>query len=220
MTKSRPAALIKPIPHWSHAHCGVRHTYCAILSQFSSLLQDTSTPQKHFSNSPGNVILPLVLPWGSWGWNLLVPSWWCFWTADPGPEDLVPKQEKKKNHVFSLCKMVPRKSQTGLQLLRNAISTLSVFLKGEVAGDHLIYVLKTLACNGSRRSWDRWCKSCCRGEPKGVGHTLSPWEKPLTSSVRGPRVFRRGATKPCQDPSKSLVLSGEGGVSGFGRARL
>lgn len=43
----------------------------------------------------------VCLPWGSWGWSLSDPFEWCFWTAAPAPEGLVPKQRREKE--FSLC---------------------------------------------------------------------------------------------------------------------
>ena len=85
----------------------------------ASLVQDMLKSLKHFSNWVGNILSPLVLPWGSWGWNLSAPSWWYFWTVDPRPEDLVPKQEKKKSNISSPQDGI-KEVLTVLLLLRHA----------------------------------------------------------------------------------------------------
>lgn len=98
------------------AYCYQLHLYCSafvfpppslrvrsisyLINTGSAVIILTQSQQYLLKNAHKNTAM-VCLPWGSWGWSLSDPFEWCFWTAAPAPEGLVPKQQRKKE--FSLC---------------------------------------------------------------------------------------------------------------------
>ena len=123
--------------------------YCARLPHFNSLVQDTHKSLKHFSNSTGNTS-------AHWSYPEVVEGEVC----QPHPGDVFGQliqdlrilclNRKKKIKYF-----IPSRRYQGSPDCATAakMCILPVFLRGQVAGDNLFYILKILAYNAQGHLW-------------------------------------------------------------------